>query len=205
MLINVSCSSGRNSSVSTPTVPPLVIQKGSRELAVDVSMASDNDYNKAFQLAEEVGIERIGLFQNWDTLEPSQRNYSGRWLSIADDYYPAKNVSLDLTVAVIHTNHSTVPEDIRNKTLDDPQVIGRFKSLLDFVFSQMPDTRFSSLVISSESDIYFGTDETKWKQFESFYKEITSYIHAKKPGIPCNNRIQFQRTHRPDETESSDY
>ena len=190
-LINVRCSFDRTSSASTPTIPPLVIQKGTRQLAIDVSMASDNDYNKAFQLAKEVGIERIGLFQNWNTLEPSPRSYTGKWLSIADDYYPAKNVSLDLTIAVIHTNHSTVPEDIGHKTLDDPEVIGRFKALLDFIFSQMPDTRFSSIVISSESDIYFGIDETKWKHFESFYKEIVSYIHSKKPGIPVATEFTF--------------
>ncbi|MEQ8168547.1 MAG: hypothetical protein ABRQ38_06595 [Candidatus Eremiobacterota bacterium] len=175
-----SCSSKKNYSVSTTSIPVPVIPRGNRQLSIDVSMASDNDYNKAFKLAKEAGIERIGLFQNWDTIEPSPEQYSGTWLSIANDYYPAQNVSLDLTIAVIHTNHSTVPEDIHNKSLNDRQVIGRFKKLLDFVFSQMTDTRFSSIIISSESDIYFGTDETKWKDFEFFYKEIVRYIHSKK-------------------------
>jgi len=186
-----SCSSKRSSSVSTPAGNIPVIPKGNRQLSIDVSMASDNDYNKAFKLAKEAGIERIGLFQNWDTIEPSSGQYSGRWLSIANSYYPAQKTSLDLTIAVIHTNQSTVPEDIRNKPLDSPEVIGRFKSLLNFVFSQMTDTRFSSIVISSESDIYFGTDEIKWKHFECFYKEIVQFIHSKKPGIPVTTEFSF--------------
>jgi hypothetical protein len=191
-LMSVSCCCcKKNIPKPTPTIPHTVIQKGDRQLSIDVSMPSDNDYNKAFELAEEIGMERIGLFQNWDTIEPSPRNYSGTWLSIADKYYPAKKVSLDLTIAVIHTNHSTVPEDIRNKALNDPEVIERFKSLLDFVFSQMPNTHFSSIVISSESDIYLGTDEKKWEQFESFYKEIVSYIHVKKPGISVTTEFAF--------------
>jgi len=192
-LIISGCCCKENSSKFTPspTIPSQVEKKWDREIAVDVSMASDNDYNKAFELAKEVGLERVGLFQNWDTIEPSPEKYSGQWLSIADNYYPAQNVSLDLTIAVIHTNHSTVPEDIRNKPLNSPEVISRFKALLDFVFSQMPQTSFSSFVISSESDIYFGTDETKWEEFESFYKEIVSYIHSKKPSIPVTTEFTF--------------
>jgi len=186
------CCCKKNIPAPTPSIPVSVVQKGHRQLAVDVSMPSDNDYNKAFEMAKGMGMERIGLFQNWDTIEPSPNNYSGQWLSIADTYYPPKKVSLDLTIAVIHTNHSTVPEDIKNKPLNDPEVIKRFKSLLDFVFSTMPNTSFASISISSESDIYLGTDEKKWDEFQAFYKEIVSYIHRKKAGIPVTTEFSFK-------------
>lgn len=183
-------------SAPSPTavyIPPVgtVVPKGDRQLSIDITIASDGDFEKAFQMAKEIGIECIGLFQNWDMLEPSPHNYDGQWLQIADAYYPAQDVALDLTIAVIHTNQSTAPEDIRSKPLNDPEVIGRFKALLDFVFSQMPNTDFASLVIASEHDIYMGTDDAKWDEFAAFYEEIVAYTHSQKPGLAVATEFTF--------------
>jgi len=181
----VSCSTGKPSPPTVGEIPPvgIVTQKGDRQLAIDVNPAADDDYETAFQMAKDTGIERTSLFQNWDTLEPSPQNYFGEWLQIADAYYPAKGIALDLTIAVIHTNQSTVPADLRGKRFDDPKVIRRFKALLDFTFSQMPNTDFASLVIASEHDIFMGTDSPKWDEFAAFYKEIVAYLRLKKPGV----------------------
>ncbi len=193
-LSSIGCSPAESASPTAIQIPPVgtVVQKGDRQLAIDVNAASDDNFETAFQLAKDVGIERIGLFQNWDTLETSPNTYSGQWLQIADAYYPAHNVALDLTIAVIHTNQSTVPVDLRGKPLNDPEVVQRFKALLDFVFSQMPNTHFSSLVISSEQDIYLERDSAKWDQFADFYKQIAAYVHAQKPGVPVATEFTFE-------------
>lgn len=183
---------------ATPASPPLpavdassVAPKGDRQFSMDVSPAADGDFDRVFQMMRDIGLERIGLFQNWDTLEPSPGTFDGQWLQIADLYYPANGVSLDLTLAVIHTNQSTAPLDLRDKPLDDPEVVRRFEALLDFAFAQLPNTDLRSVVVASEHDIYFGADIAKWEEFQEFYRQIAAYIHAARPGVAVATELTF--------------
>ena len=84
----------------------------------------------------------------------------------------AKGLKLILTITPIHTNVKVTPSDLKNKTLDDPEVIERYKKLLEFVFAKLPDVELSSLVIGSEMDVYFGEDKNLWAQYLNFFSEV---------------------------------
>lgn len=191
----IACSALASASPAISPLPPgdtaAVTPRGARHIAIDVSPASDGDFERAFQMAVGAGIDRIGLFQNWDTLEPTPGTFDGQWLQIADLYYPAHGVSLDLTIAVIHTNQSTAPSDLRGLALNDPAVIRRFEDLLDFVFSQLPQTDLQSIAIASEHDIYLGTDAGGWQAFQDFYRRISAYVHSTAPGVAVATELTF--------------
>lgn len=159
------------------------VQHGSRILAIDINEAENKDYAAAFSTAQQIGINDVGLTFDWNTLEPETQKYDAKLLSIANIFYPPKKIGISLTIRPISTNRKVVPSDLMDVSFDDPQMIWRFKSLIDFVFSQIPDLKIDSLVIGSEFDTLLGDDPLLWKQYINFYKIISSYIRKKHPGL----------------------
>lgn len=170
--------------------PP--VPKKSRQLAIDVTEMRDGKYADAFKIAKDVGIDRIGLFLSWNVLEPSPQKFDGKWLEIAELFYPAENVKLDLTLAVVNTNHPDTPSDLENRSFSDPVVIDRFKKLLDFVFTKVKPDHLSSLNIGSEYDKFFGTDRNKWKEFAAFYKSARDYSKSKWPSVVVATETTYE-------------
>jgi len=160
-----------------------VVPRGSRILAVDVGMAEDNDYNAAYAKAKAVGMQDIGLSQDWSDIETSPGNYNGQWFAIANAYYPKTNTAVTVTLRPIHNWRKMVPADLMDVRFSDHRMIARFEKLLDFVFSQMPDTKLDALVIGSEFDVYLGKDPALWKAFTIFYKAVGVYARKKHPGL----------------------
>jgi len=161
--------------------PPL--PKKSRQLAIDVTEMRDGNYDDAFKIAKDVGIDRIGLFLSWNVLEPSPQKFDGTLLDIAAVYYPPQHVKVDLTLAVVNTNHLDTPSDLHERSFSDPIVIERFKKLINFVFTKLKPEQLASLNIGSEYDKFFGTDQKKWKEFGTFYKSVRDYLKSKWPSV----------------------
>lgn len=173
-------------SASDPPVP-----KKSRQLAIDVTEMRDGNYDDAFQIAKNVGIDRIGLFLSWNVLEPSPQKYDGTLLDIAALYYPAHHVKIDLTLAVVNTNHLDLPSDLLSHSLSDPIVIDRFKKLITFVFTKLKPDQLASLNIGSEYDKFFGTDQKKWREFAAFYKSARDHLKSKWPSLVVTTETTF--------------
>ena len=160
-----------------------IIPRGNRILAVDVNTAENNDYNAAFSMAKAVGLQDIGLSQDWSDVEISPGKFDGKWFAIANAYYPKTNTAVTLTLRPIHNWRKMVPADLMNLKLSDTRTIERFKKLIDFVFIQMPAAKLDSLVIGSEIDVNLGTNAALWKDFTVFYKAVGSYARKKRPGL----------------------
>lgn len=160
-----------------------VVPKGDRRLGIDVNEAEGEEYDAAFALAVELGMDEVGLSLDWIDLEPAPGQFDGTWLEIANIYYPAWGMPLTLTLRPIHTGTLRVPDDLRDLPLDDPTMIARFEALLDFVFATMPDVTFSSLVIGSEFDAYLGNDAARWVQYTNFAQQTADYARSQRPGL----------------------
>jgi hypothetical protein len=61
-------------------------------------------------------------------------------------------------------------------------VIARFKALLDFVFSQLPDVELRSLVIGSEVEGRLIT-QTSRRRYAAFYEAVANYARTTRPGL----------------------
>lgn len=168
--------------LSTPTMAP-ASPKGNRLLGIDVNPASDGNYDAAFQLAKQAGMEHVGLFLQWSVLETAPGVYDDTLLDITSAYYPSQGIKLDLTLAVVNTTRKEFPADLANEPFDDPAVIERFKQLLDHVLAKTATIELGPLNIGSEYDVLFGTDAKQWQQFQTFYEEIAAYVHSKRPDL----------------------
>lgn len=139
---------------------PFIVMKGNRILGIDITAASDGDYDAAFTLSRSIGMQEVGLYFNWNDIEKTPFNYENPYFAIANTYYPAHGTLVSLTITPIHTNRLVVPEDLQDTPFDDPVMIDRFTLMLDWVFSQIPNLHFHSVVIGSELDVCLGTDKT---------------------------------------------
>jgi hypothetical protein len=169
------------------------LPKGDRILAMDVTMAEDEDYEKAFTLAKGAGVQAVTLSFDWKDIEVGPRKYQdpGSNLATANFYYPAKNVKVALDIRPIHTNRLAVPADLGETPFDDATMIERFNQMIDYMLSQLPDLQLAALYIGSEIDLYIGANETLWRQYKTFYEATRQHVKKKHPNLNVGVETTF--------------
>jgi hypothetical protein len=189
-----------------------VVQAGNRTLVIDVNEPEDGNYDAAMDMVKKVGAQAVNLSIFWDDIEiaPGEYNPDPDWLAVANAYYPAQNVQVSLIISVIDTTAKRLPKYLSDKPFDDPAVIERGKRLLDYIFSQIPDIELTSLSIGNEVDIYLGVDAALWKQYQTFYKDISVYARSIRPGLRIgvkgtyNGLVDYASDHLEAINQSSD-
>jgi hypothetical protein len=163
-------------------------------IGIDVSTFPQNagfNYDSCFLLGKNLGMGSVGIFQNWTAIETTPFTYDFAIMDIANYYYPAYSMPVDLTITPIHTNNLEVPSDLTSMAFDDPIFINRFKTLLDSIKVHIPNVTLSSLVIGSEFDVYLGTDAALWMQYANFYNSVLSYAKTLWPGLNVATELTF--------------
>ncbi|MFT5819123.1 MAG: hypothetical protein ACI8ZM_000346 [Crocinitomix sp.] len=175
------------STATTLTLVLLLIQysataqlaKGDRIFAWQVDMTENNDYDLAFGFAADACQESTHLSLTWSDLEPDagvfDPDFIASRLDIANFYFPANDVQVEMQIAVTNIAVKEVPADLAAVPFDDPLLIERFKTALDTVFSHIPDIDLAALNIGNESDILFGTDEEMYTAFKTFLDSVVPY------------------------------
>lgn len=164
------------------------------KISMDVSTYPQNssyNYDSCFAVGKNLGMQQTGIFQNWTALETSPNVYNFGILDIANIYYPAYNMPLDLTITPIHTNKLEVPSDLVNTAFNSTVMIARFNKLLDSVKAHMPNVILSSLVIGSEHDVYMGNNTTLWSNYTVFYNAVTAHAKVLWPGLKVATELTF--------------
>ena len=107
-------------------------------------------------------MESIHLTFAWSSIEPTSglfdSNYISNVLDIANIYYPAYGTKVELQIPTMNTNVKVTPTDLISIDFDDIIMINRFKTLLDTLFTHIPNVQLSALNIGNESDIYMGSN-----------------------------------------------
>ena len=116
----------------------------------------------AFTLARDAGLEFIELPLAWDSIETAPGRYQSNILTIANAFFPARVVKVFLTVNPIDTNNLRMPADLKNKAFDDPEVIERYRRLLDYVFDQVGQLDLIGFGIGNEIDIYYQRTKNEY-------------------------------------------
>ncbi len=194
LLLSIGC--GETAVAPPPAeiiTPTDALQKGARILSIDVTEASDGDFDAALNHAQAAGANTIELTVFWDDIETSPENYNPdpNWLEIANAYYPANATQVALTIPVIDTTTIRLPQDLNGKPMDDPLLIARFKELLNYVAAQTKDLTLVSLSIGNEVDTFLGTDAQQWGEFERFFAETAVYARTLWPHLPIGSKTTF--------------
>jgi hypothetical protein len=167
-------------STTSPSDP-----RGNRILGIDVNPPADDDYDAAVTLAKQAGAQATPLSIYWDDFETAPGVYQPdqNWLAIANRYYPAQKLKLSLTISVIDTTENRLPDDLKGKTFDDPEVTARFQAFLDYVFTQIPEVDLITLSIGNEVDIYLS-ETGEWEAYTTFYQAALDHLQETQPDLP---------------------
>ena len=151
------------------------------------------NYDSCFAIGKNLGMTQCGLFLNWTTLETAPGTFNFALLDIANMYYPATEISIDLNLNPINTNHLEVPSDLSSAGtgFSSPVFINRYKTLLDSVKKHVPQVSLSSLVVGSEVDVYLGNNTTLWTQYQAFYSAVSTYARTLWPGLHVAAELTF--------------
>ncbi len=171
------------------------INPANNKIAVDVSTQPQNSgfgYNSCFALGANLGMSSVGLHLTWTALETSPNTFNFSVLDIANVYYPAYNMPIDLNIDPIETNRLEVPSDLITTPFSSPVLIHRFKTLLDSMKIHLPNpSSISSLVIGTESDVYMGANATLWQQYTTFYDTVSAYARTLWAGVKISSELGF--------------
>ncbi len=170
------------------------INPNTNKISVDVSTQPQNtsfNYDSCFAIGKKLGMTQTGLFQVWASIETSPLTYNFTIFDIANSYYPAQNIAIDLTLAPIATNVLEVPSDLTTISFSSIVMINRFKRLLDSINTHIPNITLSSLVIGSEHDVYLGSNTAKWNEYTIFYNAASAYAKTIWPGLKVATELTF--------------
>jgi hypothetical protein len=172
-----------NPPVATPAGTP--VPKGDRLLGIDVTTSEDGDYKKAFTIARDTGSQVASLTLGWNDLEtkPGKYGQDPNLLVVSNQFYPQNHTMINLTIAPIDGSDLYLPSDLTGAALDDPRVISRFESLLDYVFSKIPDLQLSALSLGDDVDVYLGRSQVLCQQFIRFFIETSRHARELRPGL----------------------
>ena len=172
------------------------IEKGNRILGIDLlDLSESNRFDQNIALANKLGVEFIALHLPWSSIEVSPNKYEDPYtaLELLGQVAIANNYKFSLTIRPIDLTGKTVPSDLENTSFNDPIMINRFKSLVDYIFTKVSTSILLNFQIGNEIDGYDTSNEplTFWDDYGEFLQEITSYIHSINPNV----KVGFTGTH----------
>ena len=183
------CGSSTGMDDDTEKVEP----RGNRILTIDVNEAEGETYDDVINRANSVGAEIFSISIQWDELETAPEVYSPTvdLLGIANLYYPPRNAKVALMIGPIDTNNDRLPSDLKGKPYDDTAVINRYKRLLDYVFSKIPEVDLALLSIGNEVDGTLGSNPDTWRAYKRFFDEVSVYARSLRPGLKVGVKVTF--------------
>ena len=164
--------------------------RGNRLLGMAVSEGKIG-FEKAFALAQGVGVKVIELPTSWNDGEPEARQYVEGWLPIADQFYPQAGIKLAISLNPIDTNNLRLPKDLKNKSFNDPEVIERYKSFVDFAAKQLSHSDIFFVAIGNEIDAYLGSSDKHWQEYTEFFATVAPYVREKFPKATVGSKITY--------------
>lgn len=192
-----SCESDEGEDLQSTACDATGSSKGNRLLGIDLlDETPSSSFSNNFSLAQEAGIDFIGVHLLWTSLEPQPLTYedpSGT-LSLFNDFIQANDLKFSLTLRPIDLTGKTVPQDLETTRFNDPDFIDRFKALVDFVFTKIDYKKLTSLQIGNEIDGYDTSNEHPdfWSDYGAFLFEINAYVDANYPEL----KVGFTGTHK---------
>lgn len=186
ILITLSCGESTGPEAGSYTViPPESPQpRGSRVFGINPS-ESIQGFSPSFDEALKAGIQVAEINLRWDEIEVSQGVYQdpGGVLS-AITFYGYNNIQVLLTISVINTVKSTVPEYLQSHDFNSIEMTSAFNTMSDWVFSQVHSSvQIAGFSIGNEIDIYLNGAED-WQDYTGFYQTASSYSRLIRPNIP---------------------
>jgi len=139
--------------------------------------ATEASIEAGWQEALDAGMSVSRLQIDWPELEPypntyDQDNFEKRLMEMK-----AQGLQPFLLISAYDSGGPVVPDDLAEKDFDDPELIQRFKSLMDWVIPLLVEYAGYLISISNEADNSFSEVPNLHKKVLTFLLEIKEHIH----------------------------
>ena len=170
------------------TTGAAAVPKGSRTLAIHVidqvgSSKGVAAYDALFQSALDAGVQSVNISLNWNDVEASGGALKPEVFAQVNRYFASHHAKMDLDLRPVDTAGVMLPDDLKGKALNDPEVIRRFEAFLDHVFAALPDVQLNMLAIGNEVDTVFANNPAQFAEYDDFLKQVIPYAKQKRPGV----------------------
>ena len=161
-----------------------------RMLGIGVTEGSIG-FEAAFTTAKQSGIQFLEFAQQWDDIETSQGSFNSEFLSLADEYYPPRNVSLVLSLNPIDTNNLRVPGFYSD--LSWSERVDACIAWIDWTLAGLPNTDVLAIAVGNEVDAWLSNqDESISLEYAAFFDAIRSHIRTSRPDLPVGVKMTLE-------------
>ncbi len=113
-----------------------------------------------------------------------RRKYGQSTLDNAEKIFPPFHLKIYLGIEPINNVNSRLPRDLKGKPFDDPEVIERYKGVVDYALSRTEKVEILGFIVGNEIEAYLKNDRQRWGEFTRFFQAVYPYIKQKRPDLP---------------------
>lgn len=160
-----------------PTAPAALVKRilSMTDLPVLEPAPTPEDFLAAKALSKDVGCNGGVLSHSWPSLELKPGQLTLDELKGAVMFNEGRR--LFLGIQVVNTTVKELPADVSGLAFDDPQLIERFKSLLDGL-APLLRSRVRYLSIGNETDVYLAMHPEELKPFQMFLEAARKHARS---------------------------
>lgn len=161
-------------------------------LSIAVTESTSGEYDDDVNAALAAGASATSLSLYWDEGDSKGNyNHDPDWPSIANSYYPYKNIGLILSIPVIDTIADRRPSDLKHLSFDDPAVIARFESYILQVLTNLRETQIYAISIGNEVDGVLQSQQD-WDEFGRFFAAARDIVRQIAPHSTIGFTVTWQ-------------
>lgn len=167
------------------------VPRGSRLLGLDLSdsPASMPGYFDRVDAAKAVGVNFVTSNLAWNFIESSTPNdcvtpgtYTDPGLSVFDSTLPARNVRLMLKIPPITSGIDVRPSNLQGLPMNDALVKCRYKMMLTWMVSRIPNLDLVSFNIGNEIEFSAASNTSAfWTNYGDFYADAVIHLKGLRP------------------------
>ena len=174
----------------TPSTP-----NTKRILGMDIlNTTPASSFENNMTTAKSIGATGMILGLGWnqiekvtpnDCLAPGQYTDPGNALAIFNQILPLHETKLSLSISPISTSINLLPENLKDKGLNNPLVVCRFNKMLEFVFSKIPNIDLISIQFGNEIDGFSSADKdlSFWSEYWGFFSQVSQTAKKLRPNL----------------------
>jgi hypothetical protein len=131
-----------------------------------------------WQEAMSAGM-RVGRLQiDWDELEPRPSEYDTDALAARLEEYSRLDLQSFLLISVYDSEGPVVPDDLKGRPVNDPELIRRFERLLDWVVPMLVAHDGYMISVVNEAGNAFGEVPGLHEEVLTFLRRVKTHIHG---------------------------
>jgi hypothetical protein len=147
-------------------------------------MGGNLDTHQTIAKGKEAGFEFMELGLGWEDVEQMPGTYSHPTLDNADRIFPSFRLKVYLGIEPINNVNSRLPKDLKGKPFDDPEVIERYKRVIDYALSRTQKVEILGIIVGNEIEAHLKGNQQKWDEYTRFFQAVYPYIKSRRPDLP---------------------